>query len=99
MHAGTPSMRTCETSGPSNCDAVAQVVAELRRYLAAHPDAADSLAGVLKWWLPRQRYEETAEIVREALERLAEEGVVSRRAQPGGSLVYMSARRSESLSG
>lgn len=43
----------------------------LLRYLQSNPDAADSLEGVMNWWLPKLGYEQvSAESVRQALERL-----------------------------
>jgi hypothetical protein len=33
------------------------VAAELLAYLSRHPNAADTLEGIMNWWLPRQRYE------------------------------------------
>jgi hypothetical protein len=51
---------------------VAAVAEEIRRYLASHPDAADSAEGVLDWWLMGRRDEQSAHVVGEAMQWLLE---------------------------
>jgi hypothetical protein len=51
---------------------------EIRRYLQSHPQAADSIEGVARWWLMRQRLEESRDRVERALESLVAEGVVEK---------------------
>ncbi len=58
----------------SRVDSVAQ---EIERYLEAHPEAADSLLGIATWWVSRQRMRTEIAVVRAALERLADAGVVT----------------------
>jgi len=67
---------------------VAAVAEEIRRYLASHPDAADSAEGILNWWLMRQRDEQSAQVVDEALQWLLEQGAVTRCVMPDGKIVY-----------
>jgi hypothetical protein len=67
---------------------VAAVAEEIRRYLASHPNAADSAAGVLNWWLMGQRSVQSAQVVGEAMQWLIEQGVVTRRILPDGQIVY-----------
>ncbi len=38
-------------------------------YLREHPQAADTLEGIVEWWLPRQRYETERSRIRAALAR------------------------------
>lgn len=73
-------------TGPSS--EAAAVAEEIRRYLAAHPDAADSTEGVLDWWLMRQRDEQSAQLVGEAMRWLLEQGAVTSRVMPDGQIVY-----------
>ena len=70
---------------------IAQLAQDIERYLQAHPHAADSVDGVLGWWLPRQRYEESAIKVQQALELLAQRGAVCKRVL-AGKVVYANAR-------
>jgi hypothetical protein len=65
-------------------EAVAGVI---QRYLASHPLAADTVEGVARWWIPRQRLEETLARTEAALERLVVRGVVER-TEIGGRVVY-----------
>jgi len=69
---------------------VAEIAGEISRYLAKRPNAADSVEGIRRWWLLRQRYEDSAQLVQEALERLLQEGVVSQRVSADGSVLYTS---------
>jgi len=46
---------------------IKRIAHEIERYLVTHPSAADSLEGVAKWWLTRQRYHDALSIVEEAL--------------------------------
>lgn len=70
---------------------VSTIAEEIARYLAAHPEASDSLDGIRRWWLARLRYEEAADLVRQALARLEAEGTVTRTVLPGGAIVYQAA--------
>ncbi|MDN5849417.1 MAG: winged helix DNA-binding domain-containing protein [Nitrococcus sp.] len=58
----------------SDEEAIALVAREIKRYLDAHPNATDSLRGITRWWLARQRFETATEIVQRALEHLVAEG-------------------------
>jgi hypothetical protein len=45
-------------------------------YLEAHPSAADTLEGIVAWWLEQRRIRYGVEIVSGALERLISSGAV-----------------------
>ena len=80
-------------ASPASADAeLARLAQDIQRYLQAHPHAADSIDGILRWWLPRQRLEESATKVRQALELLAQRGAVSKRVF-AGQVVYANAQR------
>ena len=70
------------------------VAQALLRYLRTHPDAADTLEGVVKWWLPRQRYYDAMESVEAALELLVQRDVVEKFPGPSGVVYRCSAHRS-----
>ena len=64
------------------------IAEEISRYLEGHMNAADSVDGIAKWWLSRQRYEETLERVQQALDELVSKGVVKRSYTASGNTVY-----------
>jgi len=66
-------------------EAVAVVI---QRYLASHPKAADTVEGVARWWIPRQRMEETLARTQAALERLVARGAVERSRIDDGRVIY-----------
>lgn len=70
-------------------EAVERILAEIRRYLAAHPSATDTAAGIMRWWLHSDpdAAGSLADIER-ALERLEAEGELERCAAPDGRLAY-----------
>jgi hypothetical protein len=74
-------------------DRIAAVCCEIQRYLSSHPDAADSVEGIRRWWIARLRLEESARHVQEALNRLVAQGVVIERVMPDGRAVYEMAGR------
>ena len=65
---------------------VSEVADEIRRYLAAHPNASDTVEGVQTWWLPHGVPGVT---VQKALDLLVADGVVHKRQLPDGNLIYV----------
>ncbi len=49
---------------------------EILRYFLSHPAAKDTLEGIAKWWLDRQRVERGVEEVAESLRLLVARGFV-----------------------
>ena len=89
--------RLCTHGGSvpdSNQDqSIVAIAREIRTYLNAHPEAADSLEGVARWWLARQHYEQAIDKVKKALEYLVIEGAVTKTSTTGGKTLYSSASR------
>ena len=46
-------------------------------YLRKHPQAQDTLAGITEWWLPEQAIKSNTATVKEALDQLVLEGLLS----------------------
>jgi hypothetical protein len=69
-------------------EAVLRVVRGISRYLAEHPEAADTVDGIQHWWLPRLGIDATVNTLHAALDRLVADGIVERRALPDGGTVY-----------
>ena len=73
--------------------AVQQAMEAIEAYFQRHPWAADSEQGIAQWWLPTVGVEASAEQVRQALEVLAQRGVVERALTPGGGVIYRATNR------
>jgi len=68
-------------------DHTTEVVDAILRYLASHPDAADTSEGIAKWWLQTERGVDT-EAVLSALARLEAQGLVHRRINADQHVLY-----------
>jgi hypothetical protein len=69
---------------------------EIVAYLHAHPSAADSLDGIVDWWLPRQRYETAKSAIQKALDDLSAQGIVEELTSSRGIRLYRLATRAGS---
>ena len=69
--------------------------AEIVAYLRAHPSAADSLEGIIDWWLPQQRYETAKAVIQRALNDLAQQGIVEEVTLGPGVRLYRLAKPAE----
>jgi hypothetical protein len=53
-----------------------EVACDILAYVAEHPEASDTLEGIVEWWLLRQKIEYQTRIVKEALGELVEKGLL-----------------------
>jgi hypothetical protein len=67
---------------------VSDIAAAIRRYLADHPNASDSLEGVQRWWLGEGAVEAPGPTVQQALDQLVKKGTVVNKMLPDGTVVY-----------
>jgi hypothetical protein len=72
----------------SRVDAEDLAAMDIVRYLSTHTGAADTLEGIARWWLARQRYEDAMEIVERAVATLVKTGVLREELLPDGTRVY-----------
>jgi hypothetical protein len=63
-------------------------VREILRYLIDHPDAKDTIQGILQWWLPGGLVIWEEEDVREALELLVAKGWLTQRQTTPSQKIY-----------
>jgi hypothetical protein len=99
MHCGQqPFEARVPDAMPTDNEEVQALARGIERYLEKHPNAADSLEGIQRWWLIRHHYAEDTLQVERALERLIAEGIVVKRILPDGRAVY-SGRKAESNQG
>jgi len=64
-----------EKSPPQN-QRIRQAAINILNYLRDHPQAKDTVEGIARWWV-----HEDAQVVRDALRLLQEEGVVEKKGQ------------------
>jgi hypothetical protein len=66
---------------------------EILRYLQAYPEAADTVDGIVEWWLPRQRYEDAVHRVQDVLHQLVARELVEKITLVDGTVLYARIRR------
>jgi len=64
------------------------IAAEIMEYLHRRPTASDSLDGITHWWLVQQTLMRNIQVVEQALEKLAGEGMVSKSINSNSEAVY-----------
>jgi hypothetical protein len=57
-------------------------------HVRLHPDASDTPAGIVNWWLPARGCEGAEELIDEVLNALAKSGVLRRVRLPDGGVLY-----------
>lgn len=67
------------------------------RYLEACPNAADTLNGVVEWWIPLQRYHDGYEMIEKTLEELFKEGLIEKQVLPDKKIIYKAIHSKDSL--
>ena len=65
-----------------------QIAREILTYLASHPDAQDTLDGIMQWWLLDQGNRYKPAIVQEVVKDLVLEGTILEKTIPGSPAVY-----------
>ncbi|MFQ5520188.1 MAG: hypothetical protein ACE5FK_02220 [Candidatus Methylomirabilia bacterium] len=53
-----------------------EMARDILRYLVRHPEAEDTLEGITRWWLERERIERTVDEVHESLQLLVTRGLL-----------------------
>ena len=77
---------------PEADDKVRAIAAQIERYLDEHPDAADSAAGIHRWWLPLSFADVPLSEVEAALDAQVQAGRMERARTADGAFVYRSVR-------
>jgi len=67
---------------------IKDIADEIIRYLRVHQNAADTLEGVLHWWVSLQRIEESKQKVEKALEYLCKHDLLTARSIAGGKTLF-----------
>jgi Fe2+ or Zn2+ uptake regulation protein len=66
-----------------------RVAQKILAYLQEHLESGDTVDGISRWWLLRQRVNESVATVRSALSQLAQEGLICERKMADGHTVYL----------
>ena len=74
-------------------DAAQQITYHILAYLAANPDAQDTLKGISEWWLSEQPGRPNVAAVEEAVMSLVDSGLVVASAREGAQTYYKVNRR------
>lgn len=61
---------------------------DILTYLREHPGSGDTVEGISRWWILRQRVNESVDMVRLVLEELRKQGLVQARKMADGRTVY-----------
>ena len=80
--------RSVEVTGEGDAEIDAEIEKSVLAYLDRHPQAADTLRGIVNWWLPQQRYESDCHRIERALGTLVAQGRLRRNQLPGGDVLY-----------
>ena len=78
---------------PSREESVQAIAEEIERYLAKHPEAADSAEGISAWWLSSPLRADALPVVLAALAQLEARGIVVRTERAGVATIFSSAPR------
>jgi len=65
-----------------------EIADDILAYLAHNPDAQDTLAGIVEWWLLEQELRYRTTEVREAIADLVQQGLISERKGEDGQVYY-----------
>ena len=74
-------------------DTRSDVAAVILQYLAEHEQAADTAAGIARWWMALDDDGVSIEVVEMALADLIRAGVLEQRQRPDGTRIYRRAGR------
>ncbi len=72
---------------------ISQIECEILVYLAEHPEAEDTLEGIVGWWLLERRIKRQTAKVKEALDKLVAKGLVLERKGRDSQVRYRTNQR------
>jgi hypothetical protein len=73
---------------PAESQQMLSVANVIKRYLSSCPEASETVEGVARWWLARQRFHDSVELVQQALDYLESEGQVEKINASKGVVLY-----------
>lgn len=67
---------------------VQQIADRIECYLKNHPNAADTIEGIIKWWLPGLEIEVPSLIVQQAINYLVSKSIIKCNPNLNGNKIY-----------
>jgi hypothetical protein len=67
---------------------MSQICSDILTYVAEHPDAGDTVEGIVQWWLLQQRIKHRESQVKDALAKLVAKGLMLERQGRDGRIRY-----------
>jgi Fe2+ or Zn2+ uptake regulation protein len=61
---------------------------EIIEYLRSHPEAADTVDGILDWWIPKQHYDNAKHEIQQVLHDLVQQGLIEEVVLGNGNQLY-----------
>lgn len=77
------------TTSDHDADKDREIEHAVLSYLEQRPQAADTLDGIVRWWLPQQRYSIAQARIEATLQRLVSQGLLQQRRLPTGDALYV----------
>ncbi len=65
-----------------------KIAREILSYLSAHPDAQDTLEGIVQWWLRERKSDQHTTLVKEVLGDLVTQGLIEKIRMEGQTPYY-----------
>ncbi len=72
----------------SRDDSAQRIRKAVLRYVRVHPNAADTIAGILERWLPRGQFDVPPDRVAAVLQQMAADGELGMRRLPGRRVLF-----------
>ena len=69
-------MKRRRSGGRKQRDTTSEVALKILRYLDQNPNAADTVEGILEWWLPKQSIYEEESVVKRALDEMIKRNLI-----------------------
>lgn len=76
------------SKGDKETSHIESIAKEIESYLADKHKAADTLEGILNWWVMRQRLKESEQDVAQAIQLLKIKGKISSRIMVDGTEIF-----------
>ena len=74
-----------------------EITISILRYLLDHPEAGDSLEGIVHWWILRERIETKTKEVSDVIQALTSEGFVIEKSSISGKRYFVNKEKLEEI--